>query len=115
MAEEKEYWCTVRDAPCECDKKGCVTTKWSELNEAIGRGDMTKRRNPQAVAAWSRHQGAHSPGTKKPNIDEMEDIDEQEQDALEDELEKMTNSIEESLRSLIEEELEEQETDDKEG
>ncbi len=33
MAEEKEYWCSVRDAPCECDKKGCVTNKWSELNE----------------------------------------------------------------------------------
>lgn len=61
---------------------------------------MTRRRNPQAVAAWSRHQGAHSPGTKKPDIDETE---EQLEDALEDELEKMTNSIEESLRSLIEE------------
>lgn len=31
---------------------------------------MTKRRNSQAVAAWSRHQGAHSPGTKKPDVDD---------------------------------------------
>jgi len=102
MSEEKEYWCSVRDAPCECDKKGCVTNKWSELNE-IGRGDMTKRRNPQAVAAWSRHQGAHSPGTKKPIVDEMEDIDEQEQDALADALEAMSKAQEEALRNLIEE------------
>ena len=73
MSEEKEYWCSVRNAPCECDKKGCVTAKWDELNEAVGRGDMTKRRNSQAVAAWSRHQGAHSPGTKKPDVDETEE------------------------------------------
>lgn len=73
-------------------------SKWDELNE-IGRGDMTKRRNSQAVAAWSRHQGAHSPGTKKPDVD---DTDEQLEE-LEDELEKMTSSIEKSLRSLAEE------------
>lgn len=64
---------------------------------------MTKRRNPQAVAAWSRHQGAHSPGTKKPIVDEMEDIDEQEQDALADALEAMSKAQEEALRNLIEE------------
>lgn len=34
---------------------------------------MTKRRNPQAGAAWSRHQGAHDPGTKKPDVDETEE------------------------------------------
>jgi len=34
---------------------------------------MTRRRNSQAVAAWSRHQGAHSPGTKKPDVDETEE------------------------------------------
>lgn len=27
MSEEKEFWCTVRDEPCECDKKGCVTKR----------------------------------------------------------------------------------------
>lgn len=34
---------------------------------------MTKRRSSQAVAAWSRHQGAHSPGTKRPDQDETEE------------------------------------------
>jgi hypothetical protein len=85
------------------------SNKWDELN-GVGRGDMVKRRSAQAVGAWSRHQGAHSPGTKRPDLD---DIDEQEQDALEDELEQMTNSIEASLRSLIEE-LEEDLDDEEE-
>lgn len=34
---------------------------------------MTKRRSAQAVGAWSRHQGAHSPGTKCPDVDETEE------------------------------------------
>ena len=34
---------------------------------------MTKRRNAQAGAAWSRHQGAHDPGSKKPDIDDLEE------------------------------------------
>lgn len=92
----------------------CITmskpNKWVELNGATGRGLMTKRRSAQAVGAWSRHQGAHSPGTKRPDLDDIEDIEEQEEDALADELEQMTNSIEASLRSLIEE-LEEEEDD----
>ena len=70
---------------------------------------MIKRRNPQAVAAWSRHQGAHSPGNKRPDLD---DIDEQEQDALEEVLDRMTEKQEELLRTLIEElEEDEQEED----
>ena len=68
-----------------------MSKKWNELNETIGRELMTKRRNSQAVAAWSRHQGSHSPGTKKPIVDETE----------------------EQLEEL-EEELEEEETDDEE-
>lgn len=51
-----------------------MSKKWNELREAIGPGElMTKRRNSQAVAAWSRHQGAHSPGTKKPELDDTEE------------------------------------------
>ena len=68
-----------------------MSKKWNELNETIGRELMTGRRNPQAVAAWSRHQGSHSPGTKKPDLD---DLDEQ---------------LEE-----IDEEIDEEETDDEE-
>lgn len=76
-------------------------SKWDELNEANGRQLMpTKRRNPQAVAAWSRHQGAHDPGTKKPDVDETEEGLE---DALEEALENMTKAQEEALRTLIEE------------
>jgi len=49
-------------------------SKWDELQEAFGREVIvTKRRNSQAVAAWSRHQGAHSPGTKKPDLDDTEE------------------------------------------
>jgi hypothetical protein len=49
-------------------------SKWDELKGAIGPGDiMTKRRNSQAVAAWSRHQGSHSPGTKKPIVDDTDE------------------------------------------
>lgn len=48
---------------------------------------MTKRRNSQAVAAWSRHQGAHSPGTKKPDVDETEEQLEEYEEEVEDERE----------------------------
>lgn len=34
---------------------------------------MPKRRNAHAVAAWSRHGGAHNPGTKKPDSDDTEE------------------------------------------
>ena len=34
---------------------------------------MTKRRNPQAVAAWSRHGGAHNPGSRKPEVDDLDE------------------------------------------
>lgn len=44
---------------------------------------MTKRRNPQAVAAWSRHGGAHDPGSKKPTLDESTDIADGIDEALE--------------------------------
>jgi hypothetical protein len=75
--------------------------KWEELKGAIGRQLMPeKRRNPQAVAAWSRHQGSHSPGTKRPDVDETEEGLE---DALEDALEAMSKEQEEALRTLIEE------------
>jgi len=50
-----------------------MPTKWDELNETIGRELMTKRRSAQAVGAWSRHQGAHCPGTKKPDIEDIEE------------------------------------------
>ena len=76
-------------------------SKWDELNGAIGRQLMPKkRRNAQAVGAWSRHQGAHSPGSKRPDQDETE---EQLEDALEGILDKMTEKQEELLRTLIEE------------
>ena len=76
-------------------------SKWDELNGAIGRQLMPKkRRNAQAVGAWSRHQGAHSPGSKRPDQDETE---EQVEDALEGILDKMTEKQEELLRTLIEE------------
>jgi hypothetical protein len=32
-----------------------------------------KRRNAQAVAAWSRHGGAHNPGTKRPDVDDTDE------------------------------------------
>jgi hypothetical protein len=83
-------------------------SKWDELNEAIGRGEMTKRRNAQAVGAWSRHQGAHSPGTKRPDLDDMDD---QEQEAVEEAIEKVDKKIKEALRELMKE-LEEE--DDRE-
>lgn len=34
---------------------------------------MPKRRSAAAVAAWSRHQGAHDPGSRKPDVDETEE------------------------------------------
>jgi hypothetical protein len=34
---------------------------------------MTKRRNPQAVAAWSRHGGAHNYGSRKPEVDDLDE------------------------------------------
>ena len=27
MSEEKEFICTARGVPCDCDKKGCVTKR----------------------------------------------------------------------------------------
>lgn len=51
---------------------------------------MTKRRNSQAVAAWSRHQGSHSPGTKKPDVDETEEQLEEYEEEVEDEREEET-------------------------
>lgn len=27
MSEEKEFICTARGLPCECDKKGCITKR----------------------------------------------------------------------------------------
>ena len=76
-------------------------SKWDELNGAIGRQLMPKkRRSAMAVGAWSRHQGAHSPGSKRPDQDETE---EQLEDALEGILDKMTEKQEELLRTLIEE------------
>ena len=50
-----------------------MSNKWDELQETIGRELMTKRRSAQAVGAWSRHQGAHSPGTKKPDLDDTDE------------------------------------------
>ena len=41
----------------------------------------------RAVAAWSRHQGAHSPGTKKPDVDETEEQLEEYEEEVEDERE----------------------------
>ena len=38
---------------------------------------MSKPRNAQAIAAWERHGGAHDPGSKKPEVDEHDDIEEQ--------------------------------------
>ena len=38
---------------------------------------MTKRRNPQAVAAWERHGGAHTPAQKpEPEDDTVDELDE---------------------------------------
>lgn len=45
---------------------------------------MTKRRNPQAVAAWTRHGGAHDAGSKRPEADPWADIAEGLDEALED-------------------------------
>lgn len=44
---------------------------------------MKKPRNPQAVAAWSRHGGAHNPGSKRPARDERDAIDEALEEAAE--------------------------------
>lgn len=66
-------------------------SKWNELREVFGREViLTKRRSAQAGAAWSRHQGAHSPGTKKPIVDDLdeqlEEVElEEEQDDQEEE------------------------------
>jgi hypothetical protein len=64
-------------------------SKWLELREAIGPGViMTKRRNPQAGAAWGRHQGAHNPGTHKPDVDDTEEqLEEYEEEEAKDEQE----------------------------
>lgn len=43
-----------------------------------------KPRNAQAVAAWSRHGGAHNPGSKRPTRDESTDIAEGIDEALEE-------------------------------
>jgi hypothetical protein len=32
-----------------------------------------KRRNAHAVDAWSRHGGAHDPGTRRPDIDDTDE------------------------------------------
>jgi hypothetical protein len=34
----------------------------------------TKKRNPHAVDAWSRHGGAHQDGAKRPERDEWDDV-----------------------------------------
>lgn len=31
MSEDKEFICTVRGEPCECDKQGCIVKKRDPL------------------------------------------------------------------------------------
>jgi hypothetical protein len=31
MSEEKEFMCTVRGEPCECDKQGCIVKQKEPL------------------------------------------------------------------------------------